>query len=251
VLVAGCGFFPSDDPQDVDCGDHDEDLDGALDDCDACPHLGDDQADGDGDGVGDACDPSPAVAGDRIALFDAFDGASLDGRWDQDGPASAIDGDAMTIVNTPPQTETRVSSAMVLDPYEVVAIVADIDIQATGDDGYYGIHWSRDVTSGYFCSIDRDPGTTHLVLQRLYANNPRETLSTMVVLPSGSGRFVAGDIAPAVGTRGIRCVTDFDPPGHSIVAAEPAPLPRTLLGVHARDATVAFRSIAVIASPAP
>jgi len=84
VMVAGAcgrlGFDVSPDGPAAACtpGAHDEDGDGVADACDVCPHLPDpDQRDADGDRVGDACDPEPAIARQRIVLFDPF--TTLDG----------------------------------------------------------------------------------------------------------------------------------------------------------------------------
>jgi hypothetical protein len=77
LLACACGRFSFDEPDAVaaECivQGHDEDGDTIDDGCDVCPHRGDtDQADLDGDRVGDACDPEPALARQRIELFDPF-----------------------------------------------------------------------------------------------------------------------------------------------------------------------------------
>lgn len=53
----------------------DEDGDGRGDECDACPFVfGFD--DSDSDGLGDACDPNPMTMGDRMIVFEGFDGST-------------------------------------------------------------------------------------------------------------------------------------------------------------------------------
>ncbi|HUQ03228.1 MAG TPA: hypothetical protein VM261_12085 [Kofleriaceae bacterium] len=74
--IDGGGGDDGDVPVDASCtsNGHDEDGDGHIDGCDNCPHMiNAGQGDNDGDGVGDSCDPRPTMAGDRIALFYAFD----------------------------------------------------------------------------------------------------------------------------------------------------------------------------------
>ena len=79
--VMSCGRVHFDRLDDASCvAVHDEDGDSIDDACDVCPHVPDkDQADGDGDRVGDACDPEPAIARQRIMLFDPF--TTFDPAW--------------------------------------------------------------------------------------------------------------------------------------------------------------------------
>ncbi len=59
---------------------HDEDGDGIGDKCDKCPAFADNaDPDTDGDGVGDACDPHPNMPGDKLWLFEGFQGGIPNG----------------------------------------------------------------------------------------------------------------------------------------------------------------------------
>jgi hypothetical protein len=49
--------------------------------CDPCPHLANNDADGDGDGIGDACDPRPTTPGDSRALWLGFYTAADQTGW--------------------------------------------------------------------------------------------------------------------------------------------------------------------------
>ncbi len=60
-------------------GMYDEDNDGIGDECDRCPIAKPTGvADRDGDDVDSPCDPDPSTPGDKILLFDGFNGAGLD-----------------------------------------------------------------------------------------------------------------------------------------------------------------------------
>lgn len=82
-------------PMDMNPDQYDEDADDVGDECDNCPHIKNtDQADvgeannsGTPDGVGDVCDPRPEGEGDAIAVFDGFNGNTLDPMWIA-GPSS-------------------------------------------------------------------------------------------------------------------------------------------------------------------
>ncbi|MEO7094680.1 MAG: hypothetical protein ABI175_15590 [Polyangiales bacterium] len=63
-------------------GAYDEDLDGFGDDCDRCPIAPPPvEPDSDGDEVDSPCDPDPRAPGDRIVVFDGFNGGALPTNW--------------------------------------------------------------------------------------------------------------------------------------------------------------------------
>ena len=115
-----------------DPGFHDEDGDGFEDRCDMCPGVPNpDQADtleAIPDGVGDACDPSPSVTGDRLALFitfeepNAFDDWSVvTGNWAvANGSLVHADPDAssqgsITLVESLPAVPLAIETKLVFD----------------------------------------------------------------------------------------------------------------------------------------
>lgn len=114
-------------------GQENEDGDAFGDVCDPCPPDVN-NADGDGDGVGDKCDPRPAMAGDRIALFEGFHhglpaGWESVGTWTQIGDDLAGDdtaGSALIAVPSATSTKETVSAAITL-----VSVVAN-QVNAAG-----------------------------------------------------------------------------------------------------------------------
>lgn len=74
-------------------GEFDEDGDGIGDECDACPIAKPPKTpETDGDGVDAPCDPNPTKPGDKIALFDGFNGTAIPTGWTASSAAWTVVG---------------------------------------------------------------------------------------------------------------------------------------------------------------
>lgn len=98
-------------------GAYDEDLDGYGDDCDRCPIAPPPATpDTDGDAVDSPCDPDPTQAGDRIVVFDGFNGGALPTGW-KASPGWTFQGG-----------EAKISPAT---PNEVATVTAPLSLVST------------------------------------------------------------------------------------------------------------------------
>jgi hypothetical protein len=74
-------------------GAFDEDGDGIGDECDACPIAKPPKTpETDGDGVDAPCDPNPTTPGDKIVLFNGFNGAAIPDGWTASSAAWTVVG---------------------------------------------------------------------------------------------------------------------------------------------------------------
>lgn len=88
-------------------GAYDEDLDGYGDDCDRCPIAPPAATpDTDGDEVDAPCDPDPREPGDRIVVFDGFNGGALPTNWKATAGWTFQGGEAKVTPATPTTVAT-------------------------------------------------------------------------------------------------------------------------------------------------
>ncbi len=115
-------------------GAFDEDGDGIGDECDRCPIAKPTGvADPDGDDVDSPCDPDPHTPGDKILLFDGFNGDSIDPKWMPDIAANwEIQGGEL-VVSLPNQPDQSfITQTVVPQPNLSVETSYRIDQLETG-----------------------------------------------------------------------------------------------------------------------
>jgi hypothetical protein len=139
------------------------------------------------DGVGDACDPRPDGAGDRLLLFERFDGA-LDPDWDPIGPADCIwsvSGGALH--ETGAATTDECSLLFPLSAVDVVVETraAYTEFTSTGVRNLWtGARASRGASNlnAYTCSARMpDPSTSTIQAFTLVEGGPNPSISSQPV----------------------------------------------------------------------
>jgi hypothetical protein len=118
-------------------GDHDEDLDGIGDECDACPIAKPPgQAEPDMDGVDSPCDPDPRTPGDKIILFNGFNApvAGASAAWKFQGgeaivtPTAADSVEELTIPLARATNHMAILAGYRVDGITPGAIAADVAV---------------------------------------------------------------------------------------------------------------------------
>ncbi len=147
-------------------GMYDEDNDGIGDECDRCPIAKPTGVpDPDGDDVDSPCDPDPSTPGDKILLFDGFNGALDTARWTPDvaGPWTVEGGEL--VVRLPTQDpQTFLAANVVPTPNISVQMSYRVDHVETGSQTHIVSAQMSDVrpagVAGFDCGVVKsDLGT--------------------------------------------------------------------------------------------
>jgi hypothetical protein len=176
ICIEGAGDIDGDGiPNDKDFCEHvmggrfDEDRDGIGDECDPCPIAPPPATpDPDGDAVDSPCDPDPHTPGERILMFDGFNGSALDARWKA----------------TTASAWTQVGGEVVAD---VAAIPTEDYLSANSGEA---VHYA--VLASYRIDQIGNGATTHLVAIR--GIDPR---------PAGVAQFECGIVHADQGTSDV------------------------------------------------
>lgn len=169
----------------------DEDFDGVGNACDNCPHIanadqsdvGEESEDQIPDGVGDICDPRPTLPGDRLVVFEGFEG-ELSSDWLQVGgvPIDEWHGE-----NGQLRLDRHASqSALYWNEFIDTPSFVQAQIQVTDQGAYanYGVLSSFSPTggpgTGYYCAPVRyENGSSLLALYKF--NGSGGTLPVQLV----------------------------------------------------------------------
>jgi hypothetical protein len=154
-------------------GQEDEDGDGLGDVCDPCPPSTD-NTDSDGDGVGDDCDPNPSTIGDRIAMFDGFNGTSLPGTWTVQGTWTMAGGDLTTAQGAGNIADIKFGG---FDKHETVTI--GVHVSALQGTDYREVAVTDDASSAFavHCAA---------ILTASTDSQPNALLADLFVLPANT-----------------------------------------------------------------
>jgi hypothetical protein len=228
------------------CAVDDDDCDQIPNAIDLCPADPDDGTDTDADGVGDACDPSPTLAGDSIAMFypmvvvDSMWAVGVGGTWTFDN--SALN---QTNISVDATTEHPAPPSIIEPTVEVV-----IEPTFAGDGSMVGAYVVAS-PSGFvlMCRVvHHDAGDE---LQMLYGSNLSSLTLAKTAGPLTPGpqlRLYGGQLPDS--DHSVICRARYDAVGVA-VTLDPA-LSRVLgrasfaaMGLGTHQATAAFDSVTV------
>lgn len=223
----------------VDPVGHDEDADTLDDACDPCPALAGDRSDRDGDGVGDACDPNVDLFGEQIVLFDPFLGATA--AWDYN--TSMTFGSDELLIGT--LSGTRVIGSLTPPARERYTLVGRIDaatephqvsIQAGPASG----------PGGYYCELYETAAP--FILSATYTFDSIDFIGVRTTIPKP---FVGGTYVLTFdhARPEMRCEATWNGQVYTAVGPIPDGLAPDVLYMAVTNAQTAFTSFTRIASP--
>ncbi len=221
---------------------HNEDGDTALDGCDVCPGISDDQKDTDMDGVGDACDPDGSSA-QHIAYFESFGEADASMHWTVQGGPWSFHDDAAVYTSTGDLFSDVLAKTMVAPPYTLEATfsIDAIDpqgsvLQVVGDSTVMcGIIRHTSSSTIDDIRMEADNGNTNEEVPFLVLMNGERLRITMTYRTSGmsnctvtelsSGTSASVQLMVGPQTPGLIGVHDLAIPTHFEYMAVYAPVP--------------------------
>lgn len=228
-------------------GDHDEDLDGIGDECDACPIAKPPaQADADKDAVDSPCDPDPRTPGDKIILFNGFN-APITGApatWKFQGgeavvtPAAADSIEELVIPLSRTTNHMAILAGYRVDAVAAGAVAAEVAVS------------SKTVlplgTSLVQCGAARAGSSDAILLQTAMNDSVtnQNTKAVTNVFNSASQYRVAEQLDGAVANCALVADTDANSGAIQLPSDGNAPTQAIL---HVRGATVRFAYVLVVA----
>lgn len=226
-------------------GDHDEDLDGIGDECDACP-IGKPpaQAEADNDGVDSPCDSDPRTPGDKIVLFNGFNApvAGAPATW------TFPVGEAVVTPATPDSVEELVIPVSRATNHMAIQVGYRVDAVASGatesDVSVIGRTVLPMGTSQVSCGATRASGVDAIVVQTVAngATTEMPKVVTNVFDPASQYRLLY-----LIEGAKANCALAADATNSGAVQLTGDGNGPTQLVLHVRGATVRFAYVIAVA----
>src|SRR5512138_1915683 len=156
-----------------------EDGDRFGDACDPCPPIADPDpiVDPDGDGVSGACDPFPTVGGDKIVLFESFNGTTTPPGWVAVGPWTFANGAAKV---TAVDGATNLLTLPRAHPTKTAVITAlTVDASNFNNPRFVGPIQFQQLDKGIACELDRNGAGPQLTIHDISATGTINVATTV------------------------------------------------------------------------
>ncbi|MEO8846537.1 MAG: hypothetical protein ABI591_19110 [Kofleriaceae bacterium] len=229
----------------------DEDQDGIGDDCDKCPIAKPPAVpDRDGDDVDSPCDPDPDTAGDKILLFDGFNGPGLGSNWTADTASAGawtVEGGEL-VVRLPTQAaQAYLTTTVISDPNVAVQTSYRVDSLGTGSPLHSVTTLAKDTrpagVAEFECgAVKSDTGAGDEVVD---LNTDQATVSNPSIVPAFNSASLYRSAAYASGST-VECVVIGD--NMQLAAMQSAITPDALgtVRLSARGVTARYQWVLVI-----